>query len=109
MALNKKYSYVWHVGETATPFTWQMKDSNGDARTDVASATFTLVSREDGEVIVNAAACQSVAAGLLSYTPAAEDMETACRFLAQFTATLDDDDDSVLPTVLIEGEIEASL
>lgn len=109
MALNKRYTYVWHVGETATPFTWQLKDTLGNARADVASATFTLVDRDGGEVLIEAEDCQSVEGGLLSYTPVAEDMETACRFLAQFTATLEDDEDSVLPSPLIEGDIQENV
>ena len=108
MAINKRFDHVWHVGETATPFTLTMRDANGAARADIASATFTLVNRDTGVVIVDAEACQSVAGGVLTYRPSAPEMATACRFLAQFTATLSVSG-LVEPDIHIEGEIEASL
>ncbi len=108
MATNQRYTHhTWHVGETATPFTWTLKNSDGSARSDVASATFTLVDADSGAVLIDAEDCQSVDGGVLSYRPSAGEMSTACRFIAQFIATLDDDE--VLPTIHIDGEIGQTL
>ena len=49
----------------------------------------------------------SVSSGLLSYKPSSIQMQVAAKFLAQFIATLTNGD--VLPTVYVEGEIEANL
>lgn len=108
MAINKRYTYVWHTGETATPFTATMKDAYGVARTDIASATFTLVNTADGEVLIDDEDCQSVSGGVLTYRPTADDMATACRFLAQFTVTITGTG-LIEPSIHIEGEIEQSL
>lgn len=108
MALNKRYSYTWHTGETGTAFTFPMRDSQGVGRTDVTSATFTLVDRDTGETVIDAVDCDVSEEGLLSYLPSAEDMATACRFLAQFTATTGDDD-LIEPSPFYEGEIIESL
>ncbi len=113
MAINKRFRYTWHVGEVDVPFTYQMVDDQGLPRTDIASAVFILVDNSPesatyGELLIDSQACQSVAGGLLSYTPTAPEMATACRFLAQFVATLSLTG-YVLPTLHFEGEIEASL
>lgn len=108
MAINKRYSYVWHTGETATPFTLAKQDALGAARTDIASATFTLVNRDTGVVIIDAETCQSVAGGVLSYRPSSMEMQTACRFIAEFTATLLLSG-LIEPGVFMEGEIVESL
>jgi len=109
MAINPRFiNHVWHVGETATPFEVQVVDANGTARTDIASATFTLIDTSDGTVLIDAEDCQSVTNGLLSYRPGALEMATACKFLAQFVATLSVSG-YVLPTFHIEGEIEDNL
>jgi len=107
MAINKRYTRAWQTGETATPFTLTMHDGNGSARTDIASATFTLINRDTGTTLVDDEACQSVAGGVLTYRPSLENMQTPCRFLAQFTATLETG--LVEPKVHIEGEIEQRL
>lgn len=108
MAINKRYSYVWHTGETATPFTFPMRNSLGGARADIASATLTLVNRDTGVVVIDAGACQSVTGGVLSYLPSSMEMQTPCRFLAEFTATLLLSG-LVEPGVFMEGEIVESL
>lgn len=107
MAVNEKYVYVWHVGETASPFSCQVVDSLGDGRTDIASALFSLINRDTGAVLIGAQPCQSVAGGQLSYTPTAAEMQTPCRFRAQFVATTSIG--AVLPTIHIDGEIEGNV
>jgi hypothetical protein len=107
MAINARESYVYHVGETATPFRCFILSSDGTAMTDIASATFTLANRDTGDVLIDAAVCQSVSDGILLYYPEADDMATACRFIAQFTATLSGG--AVLPTRHYEGEIEEDI
>lgn len=108
MALNKRYSYTWHTGETGTPFPHPMRDSQGAGRTDVTSATFTLVNRDTGVVIIDEVDCDVSETGELSYLPSAVDMATPCRFLAQFTATTGDDD-LIEPSPFYEGEIAEAL
>lgn len=107
MSVNLKYDYVWHVNETATPFPGQCIDARGAARTDIASATFTLTNADTDAVLIDGAACQSVTGGLLTYAPSSGEMATACRFLAQFRAVTNSG--GVLYSAHIEGEIEANL
>lgn len=107
MAINARFPQAWHTGETATAFAITVRHYDGTARDDIASATFTLVNRANNAKLIDSQACQTVANGILSYRPSAPEMATACLFLAQFTATLDTG--YVLPTIYIEGEIEASL
>lgn len=107
MAVNKRYTYVWHVGETASPFSVQVTTARGP-RVDLESATFTLIDRDSSTILVHAKPCQTVSVdGLLAYAPTAAEMQTACRFMAQFTATTYAG--TVLPTIHIEGEIEANV
>lgn len=107
MSINKRFGTPWHTGETASPFAITVRHYDGTVRSDIVSATFTLVNRADSTKLIDAEDCQLVSAGVLSYRPIAEQMDTACLFLAQYTATLDTG--YVLPTIFIEGEIEESL
>lgn len=108
MAINKRFAHTWHTGETGVPFTIAMYDALGGARADIASATFTLIDRDTGDVIIDAAACQSVASGVLTYRPSSMEMQTACRFLAEYTTTLTVSG-LVEPGIFIEGEIVEAL
>lgn len=105
--INPRFGYTWHIGETAIPFAITVRHRDGSARTDIASATFTLVNRANDTKLIDAQACQVVANGVLSYKPAAPEMATACLFLAQYSATLATGE--TLPTLHVEGEIEANL
>lgn len=107
MAVSKRESYVWHVGETATPFRYEIRNADGSAFDDVASAEFTLVNADTGATMIDSAACQSVASGVLLYYPDTGELSTACRFRAQFVATLTGG--AILPGVWFEGEIQANL
>lgn len=107
MATNQRYTRPWHTGETATAFSCTVRHQDGTLRTDIDSATFTLTNRANNAKLIDAADCQTAADGVVAYLPDANQMTTACLFLAQFTVTLASG--YVLPTMLIEGEIEASL
>jgi hypothetical protein len=107
MALHSTITRPWHVGETATPFAITIRHQDGALRDDIETATFTLVNRANNAKLIDAGQCQYAANGVLSYRPTADEMATACLFRAQFTATLTTG--YVLPLMLIEGEIEASL
>lgn len=107
VAIHPRFGYTWHVGETASPFAITVRHQDGTARTDIAFATFTLTNRVTGTKLIDAQSCQIVADGVLSYRPTALEMATACLFLAQYRATLATGE--VLPTLQVEGEIEANL
>jgi hypothetical protein len=83
-----------------------MRNSDESQLADIASATFTLIDRDTGVVIIDAAGCQSVAGGVLLYYPATGELP-ACRFLAQFTAFLTGG--AILPSQHFEGEIQENL
>lgn len=108
MSINLREPYTYHVGETGTPFRCGFLNADGTASEDVASATFTLINLDNnGEILIDAAVCQSVTDGVLLYYPTALEMATACRFLGQFTATMTGG--AIVPTRHIEGEIEENL
>lgn len=107
MAVTKRETYVWHVGETATPFRCDIRNLDGTQFADVASATFTLVNADTDAVLIDAAACQSVTDGILLYYPEPDELSVACLFKAQFTATLSGG--ALLPMLHFEGEIQENL
>jgi len=107
VALRKAFTKPWHTGETATPFSITVRHQDGTPRTDIAYARFTLVNVANDTTLIDAQPCQTVVDGVLAYRPSAGQMATACLFSAQFTATLDTG--YVLPSFIVEGEIEASL
>lgn len=107
MAINQRETYVYHVGETASPFRCDLRQSDGSKMTDVASATFTLTNADTDEKLIDAGVCQSVTDGILLYYPEVGELSVACRFEAQFIATLSGG--AVLPTQRFDGEIQANL
>jgi len=107
VAIHPRFDYTWHVGETATPFEIEARWSDDTPRADIVSATFTLTNRDTEAAIIDAQPCQSVAGGVLSYRPSSDEMQTPCRFLAQFICTLTGS--YIQPTFHIEGEIEDNL
>lgn len=107
MAINQREPYVYHVGETSTPFRCELRAADGTRWTDVASATFTLTNIETNEKLIDAAVCQSVTDGILLYYPEVGELSEACRFEAQFIVTLSGG--AELPTQIYDGEIQANL
>lgn len=106
MAILRKYTEPWHVGDTARPFDVQFAGRLGAAMP-LLSATFELLNRDaDNATLIPETPCngapEDLLLGLASYRPTEAEMQTACRVLAQFRATLLD---STVWTVQIEGEI----
>lgn len=101
----------WQVGDTATPIRVLVTGEDGQARTDLASATLRLVNMQLAAdhadyVVVNDLACTQPTPGEFVYYLSALEAANAAIFSCRFKITTDDA--KLLITPDFRGEIRVN-